>query len=571
MERANRGLAKLNRGSDKKEEARIKTLDQANWDQFIAPAPMSIALLGQLILVSADTDFSLNDDGTSFKHLKHPKSFRACLVQVSNGGYKAFNTAHTNMDQIRLYSGNVDAHVRTAMRILLGGTSSEVELMLPNSLRAIEKIAKECVTLSCSAEEEFLGVMELIGELLEACTKAQGRNTKDSGKTKIAVEVLNTYKKKYRSKKGRCRKEEKRNASNNTNLPESNDKDLRAKVKAILTKSVQICEELNELASMMNINKEKVKDLTKRAEKLSFESESLKVAFDVAQGASPIVNNPPHLEKLAKQRTSGDGGDLVKSAIEVARFKTETAKVMLQDSRDRYDRSCEILAQQMKEYGNVLAKLAEQDLKKIDIETIRQILIKGMRVLGELQEKWGKLVQFFQMLSNLVKCSLESSLELFTSTTRNSAKLGAKGEIMSNTMRDVLFEQAFGANKIAYVVNSISDAYCDISQAYLMPQVIHLGRLIALNPATDQREINLKREELNDGCMTAQDAIKQIARKKRREIDQIFEKRIKKIEDEVEALMPPLPKEKILEIKEKAKATLRLGKNTIEEDVDYYA
>ena len=35
--------------------------------------------------------------------------------------------------------------------------------------------------------------------------------------------------------------------------------------------------------------------------------------------------------------------------------------------------------------------------------------------------------------------------------------------------------------------------------------------------------------------------------------------------------MPPLPEEKILEIEEKAKATLGLGKNAIEEDVDYYA
>lgn len=104
-----------------------------------------------------------------------------------------------------------------------------------------------------------------------------------------------------------------------------------------------------------------------------------------------------------------------------------------------------------------------------------------------------------------------------------------------------------------------------------MPQIIQLGRLVALDPATDQREINLKREELNDGCMKAQAAIKKIARKKRREIDQIFEKRIKKILDEVEALMPPLPEEKILEIEKKAKATVGLGKNAIEEDVDYYA
>lgn len=118
---------------------------------------------------------------------------------------------------------------------------------------------------------------------------------------------------------------------------------------------------------------------------------------------------------------------------------------------------------------------------------------------------------------------------------------------------------------------SISDAYYNISQAHLMPQVTCLGSLVALDPKTERREIDLKREELNDGCEKAQNAITRIAREKKREIDQIFERRIKKIQDEVEALMPPLAEEKILEIKEKAKATVDLGKNAIEEDVDYYS
>lgn len=237
------------------------------------------------------------------------------------------------------------------------------------------------------------------------------------------------------------------------NLPENGDAKLRSEVNDILDNGVQICQELDELVRMMNIDDDQVENLIDRAKELSFKAGSLKMAYDVAQGASPIVNNPPHMEKVAQQQGSDGGGDMVNSAVQSARYKTETAKAVLYESQERYDKSCEELDQQMKEYGNVLADLAKQDMRRIDFESIRKILIQGMKALSELQEKWGKLVQFFQMLSNLVKCSLESSLKSFTSTTRNRAILGEKGEIMSKAMRDVLFEQAFEANKIAYVVN----------------------------------------------------------------------------------------------------------------------
>ncbi|CAG2252745.1 unnamed protein product [Mytilus edulis] len=55
----------------------------SNWDQCLTPAPCAIALLGDLILKSADTDFSLDEkpptDG--FKLLRYPNLFRTSLVQ----------------------------------------------------------------------------------------------------------------------------------------------------------------------------------------------------------------------------------------------------------------------------------------------------------------------------------------------------------------------------------------------------------------------------------------------------------------------------------------------------------
>ena len=83
-----KAIAGMNKGIDKKEEMRLMMAPYANWDTFLTPAPLSIALLGQLILISSDADFSLQDkkDSIKFEFLKYPDSFRACLVQVSNRG-----------------------------------------------------------------------------------------------------------------------------------------------------------------------------------------------------------------------------------------------------------------------------------------------------------------------------------------------------------------------------------------------------------------------------------------------------------------------------------------------------
>ena len=69
----------------------------------ILPAPMAVALLAQIVLVSASykRDFSLECPQDGCKHLEYPNSFKATLLQMSFSAYDAFNKAHNNMDQIK--------------------------------------------------------------------------------------------------------------------------------------------------------------------------------------------------------------------------------------------------------------------------------------------------------------------------------------------------------------------------------------------------------------------------------------------------------------------------------------
>ena len=683
-----KAIAGMNKGIDKKEEMRLMMAPYANWDTFLTPAPLSIALLGQLILISSDADFSLQDkkDSIKFEFLKYPDSFRACLVQVSNRGWDAFNKAHTSMDQIRLYSNNVDKHVKTAVKFLITGSAEDVQSMVPDALKNIDVIADDCLELATSVEKEFVAVMKLIAELLEACTRAKGQHEEDLKAAKIAREVAEEHMKAVKEEKqqavSRRNEMEKQMKEANeefkdsiksmpgawdiigkacadtmisatrivgtipsmmlgklglktrssqesqvneptrdSNRPQHSEGalaiykivpevygpvetlvtlahggevmkgDQKAKhgvlrsMKALesikrnrleevnessmKTRVLKLCKDAIDLSQALSkkpqlqYSEEDIEEIHLQADMLLEEARILQGVSHSVLGTNALPNTSPN---LAKQPAYNSDGGLVQQALDSYRFRTETAKEMLKDSRRAYEASCDEVAKKSREVTNLLVEMKELNLKEIDMEKIRKTLVKGIQALGELREQWGKLVRFFQMLSNLVKCCLSTSLKTFVQTSRNRLDQGDSG--MSAAMRDVIFEQAFQANQIAYVVNSISSVYVEVSHKHLMERITCLGKLIALDPANNEHEIMLRREELNQGCEEAQEAIRRIALNKKKEITEAFDKRIGRIESEVEALLPPISEERAEEIKEKVKSSIAMSKADIEAEVD---
>ena len=69
---------------DMMEQTKTMLSQHAGWEEFLIPAPMTIAFLGQLMLIGTIKDFPINKHipKTGLKYIKHPKSFRASVVQV---------------------------------------------------------------------------------------------------------------------------------------------------------------------------------------------------------------------------------------------------------------------------------------------------------------------------------------------------------------------------------------------------------------------------------------------------------------------------------------------------------
>jgi hypothetical protein len=79
-------------GSSTNNRITLNADKQITWDELLAPAPMGIAVMSQLLICASRViDFEIDKtDKANIPLLKHPKSFRTTLVQISNESYNAF-------------------------------------------------------------------------------------------------------------------------------------------------------------------------------------------------------------------------------------------------------------------------------------------------------------------------------------------------------------------------------------------------------------------------------------------------------------------------------------------------
>ena len=123
-------------------------------------------------------------------------------------------------------------------------------------------------------------------------------------------------------------------------------------------------------------------------------------------------------------------------------------------------------------------------------------------------------------------------------------------------MRDTIYSQAFQSDKISYVVHMISETYVEVSNKYLMDRITALGQLVALDPVKDASEIAKRRQELHSGCDQAREAIGKLVNDRKRDFNVQVEGRVDKIEQDLQAVLPPRSPDAIKASEESVKKTL---------------
>lgn len=310
-------------------------------------------------------------------------------------------------------------------------------------------------------------------------------------------------------------------------------------VKDMTDKGIKLFEHLIATTKAMKVDDELVSKLAKDILDLQENITMFDAEGKMRLGGSPTDTVGPNQKQMTL--LSSNDGSAAKQAVENARFKIQQSSAQLDHSREKYDKACDKLMADSEKLGKIMADIAKLDIQKVDFETIKSTLSKGIRALGELREQWGKIVRFFQMMSNLIKCSLNTSLKGFLEYAKVSQKSSLEGFPITSLKKDMIYMQAFQAAKIAYVVNMIAGSYVEISNAHLMDRIAGLGKLLGYDPEKEVRELLIEREKLQNGLQQAQASIRELVKKRKTEFETKVATRVRKIKSELENALPPPP------------------------------
>lgn len=186
-------IATLSGGKEANEEAWMTMWCSSNWAELLQPAPLSIALLGSVLCIaSGANDFSLltqPPEGVpkfQWKYVKHPDSFKTCLMQMVGDGYIAFENAHTNMETIQALSEQIPDVIRNLVTVLVKGTQDEIELFFESGLSSLLSLSQRCEAAATACEQGFQDLSYLTQELSLGCTYK-------GGTTQQAIEANTTH------------------------------------------------------------------------------------------------------------------------------------------------------------------------------------------------------------------------------------------------------------------------------------------------------------------------------------------------------------------------------------------
>ncbi|XP_042189684.1 uncharacterized protein LOC121848591 [Callorhinchus milii] len=657
----NNTLRKISKADNVRQDTALMMKPYSNWEEFLMPAPIAVSILGELIFISAKDDFPIDQNmpKDGYQYIRYPQSFRACLVQVSNQGWEAFNEAHKNMDGIRLHSLTIPNHIKNSVRILMQGNKDMIHTLLPKVLRNVSSSAESCLSLATSVETKFNAVMVLVNELLEACTNSRGAHEQSLEEVKMKMkeykvkeesakamkEMTLNQEKLMKKQMEQCQEDYKSalnsmpsgwevlgmnfvdgllntvntitstlpsiikgfagvsdSTSNGPHSPPLSGNDLLKSVK-ILNKGNEVLNWITRLEDLVTkdqkidmklVINQKTGDLNtdwakgqlvklksefeqeedsqpkQRAMELINQAISVYSEFDnlnnnpedekmmskIISQINPVCNKarkfstycaaannssglnvqPPQMAKADSEESTGRVGAGT-AAVRNARFKIQQTTSMFQKSQESYEKSFQNLMRSNKELAEILAGMRRCELKEIDFETTIQILMKGLDALGKVKEQWAKMICFFQMLCNLIKLCLES-VKNFVSYTETASELPLYS--MASFMKDMIYTEAFQATNIINMVHMISDSYVEISSEFLMDRVSSLGRLIALDPTKDGNKFDVERNKLHSDCDKASKGIQELIIRNKEEYSRNLESRVKTINENLEAVLPPV-------------------------------
>ncbi|KAF7369621.1 hypothetical protein MVEN_00292900 [Mycena venus] len=198
---ARQAIATVSTGKVVNQDAWMTQWCTTNWGDLLQPAPLSISLLGSILIIASSTDdFSLDSKAPAgcppfeWKFAQHPDSFKSCLQQMVGDGYTAFETAHKNMEIINNNSAQMPEVISTIVNLVLKGSAQDISDLFQNSIDDLQSLSQKCRDSAQESEKAFQDISGLAQEMVLACTYTAGTSEQALAQNKIQLEVLKVQK-----------------------------------------------------------------------------------------------------------------------------------------------------------------------------------------------------------------------------------------------------------------------------------------------------------------------------------------------------------------------------------------
>ncbi|XP_052087217.1 uncharacterized protein LOC127724325 [Mytilus californianus] len=602
--------------------------------KLLTSPPQVITLIGNLLLIANDSDFTLNMKSfqKKFEYLEYPDSFRASLVQLANIGWDEFYEAHINMDSMKIHMTNIDSHLKILVNVLTEGTNDKVQYFNKKILKKIELIADESLKLSLDVEVRFLLFMNVTNELLEAISMAKGFYEDKAKDTEMAIRATKKEVKKSKEEKEMLDKkyeeidEEMKGASadlkialddssmklmafsvfdwtfgvanklifgrdhslyeqvhdnrdaestedraknrayifaedlhvvvdhlveiatagknNGQKEPDWNkiddvkglkhtisyiDKKLKTDTEhtdahhqgiKLSNNAIEYCEKLIELHKELMRNDDEVKQLVINIE-------------DIHLGAKEFLSEAnEHMHKTCDgwNQTILNSDTLVQHELTRSCIKIEISKDALNDLKRSKEETFQKIINTKKRITNTLKKLEGFKIEKFNFDNIRKIWVKVLKLIAEVRSEWGKIIRFFQTISSVIKMKFHENVQHLVEDMTFAVDIKLKQGKITEFTNEVILEELLKVSTMTYAVHAITSSYVEVSDKHLLDQINRLGGLVALDPATDKKEIENCRKELNEQSQKAVNETFQIVEKKHKEYFEKVEENLRQID-----------------------------------------
>ena len=415
------------------------------------------------------------------------------------------------MDKINLACDNTEQHIKLITECILEGDNSDINTFVPVSLESMLTTANECAEWSREIVAKFHNALKLLEEVHCSCHASQMTNEEKIKELERRKYELETEKKESQKSK---EDKQKRIETIEKEIDEERkqyQEDFEKTQYEIRDSKQEIIKEEDELEKLKLKQQKAVQELEKARAARGFITKFFNLNTNEVVDAEKTKQE--EMEKVKKKAQE------VETTRKVVANKIETEEKIIQkeeesvkskESEKYNERSSSLKA--MEELANrisaALIELNTNNFEKLDLEDIKKLLREGIKKVAELEEQWKKLVIFFETVANIVEVAMKKAIVDFSKATGSAIQNAS----LSVFKKKKLMELAFTAYSRCNGVSSVASSYLKISNDFLMPSIVELGTLLALDSEHDGEEIKQKTESIQLRSKTAVEYIGQVVK-----------------------------------------------------------